>query len=79
MKKTIFLLIALMMILSMFTACDEGGDNLYEESDYDNVSVYRPTDSESKPEDNESKNEDNESENQAEDVSSPALSAEAMI
>ena len=73
MKKTIFLLIALMMILSMFTACsEESGDNLYEESNYDNVSVFRPTD-------NESKNENNESENEAEDVSSPALSGEFTV
>ena len=73
MKKTIFLLIALTMILSMFTACsEESGDNLYEESNYDNVSVFRPTD-------NESKNENNESENEPEDVSSPALSGEFTV
>ena len=73
MKKTIFLLIALTMILSMFTACSEkSGDNLYEESNYDNVSVFRPTDTVSK-------NEENVSKNEPEDVSSPALSGEFTV
>ncbi len=67
MKKTIFLLIALMMILSMFTACDEGGDNLYEESNYDNVSVYKP---EENPE---------ESKNEVENISSAPLDGEFTV
>ena len=45
MKKTIIILIALLNAISLFTACGGGGDNLYEESNYDNVSVYKPEES----------------------------------
>lgn len=41
MKKTIAILIAVLMLTALFAGCKDDG-NIYEESDYDNVSVYTP-------------------------------------
>ena len=41
MKKTIAILIAVLMLTAVFAGCKDDG-NIYEESDYDNVSVYTP-------------------------------------
>ena len=41
MKKTIAILIAVLMLAAVFAGCKDDG-NIYEESDYDNVSVYTP-------------------------------------
>ncbi len=41
MKKTIAILIAALMLAALFAGCKDDG-NIYEESDYDNVSVYTP-------------------------------------
>ena len=66
MKKEIIILLLSALTLALATSCADGsGNDKYEESNYDNVSVYQPT--------------DNESENQAEDVSSPALTGEFTV
>ena len=41
MKKTIAIFIAVLMLSAVFAGCKDDG-NIYEESDYDNVSVYTP-------------------------------------
>ncbi len=41
MKKTIAIFIAVLMLTAVFAGCKDDG-NIYEESDYDNVSVYTP-------------------------------------
>ena len=49
MKKTIAILIAVLMLAAVFAGCKDDG-NIYEESDYDNVSVYTPEVNESETE-----------------------------
>ena len=41
MEKTIAIFIAVLMLSAIFAGCKDDG-NIYEESDYDNVSVYTP-------------------------------------
>lgn len=66
MKKAIIILLLSALTLVFATSCADGsGNDKYEESNYDNVSVYQPT--------------DNESENQAEDVSSAPLTGEFTV
>ena len=49
MKKTIVILITVLMLAAVFAGCKDDG-NIYEESDYDNVSVYTPEVNESETE-----------------------------
>lgn len=49
MKKTIAIFIAVLMLAALFAGCKDDG-NIYEESDYDNVSVYTPEVNESETE-----------------------------
>lgn len=50
MKKPIIILLLFALTLTFATSCADGkGNDKYEESNYDNVSVFQPTDGEGKP------------------------------
>lgn len=66
MKRAIIILLLLALTLAFATSCADGNSkDKYEESNYDNVSVFLPT--------------ENESKNDLKDVSSPALTGEFTV
>ncbi len=66
MKRAIIILLLLALTLAFAASCEDGSsEDKYEESNYDNVSVFLPT--------------ENESKNDLKDVSSPALTGEFTV